>query len=81
MEENKVIIKLDDYVEMREKLKELEFMNNTIIDYVLSSAELENGKLEIDFNIRYSKFMTEIVRKNYPKKYEERLKELLEEDK
>lgn len=80
MEENKVIIKLDNFIEMRDRLKDLEALNNTIIEYMLSYAELENEKLSIDYNIRYSKFLTKIVKDKYPEKYEKRLKELQEEE-
>ena len=80
MEENKVVIKLEDFIDMRDYLKDLENLNDMIIDYILSYAELENGKLKIDYNIRYSNFLTETVRKKYPRKYEEKLKELKEEE-
>lgn len=77
---NRVNIKLEDFIEMRDKLKELECLNNTIIDYILSQAELDCGEMKVDYNIRYSKFLTEIVKKKYPEKYEEKLKELKEEE-
>ena len=80
MEENRVNIRLEDFIKMRDRLKELECLNDTIIDYLLSQAELENGELKVDYNIRYSKFLSEIVRKKYPEKYEEKLKELKKEE-
>ena len=80
MEENRVNMKLEDYIKMRDYLKELECLNETIIDYILSQAELENGELKIDYNIRYSKFLTEIVLKKYPRKYKEKLEELKKEE-
>lgn len=80
MEENKVYIKLDDFIKMRDQLKELELMNNMIIDYVLEYAELDEGKLKIDYNLRYSNFLTAIVKKHYSDKYNQKLKELKKEE-
>lgn len=79
--ENRVSIKLEDFINMRDKLKELEILNDTIIDYLLSQAVLESGKMNIDYNIRYSNFLNEIIKKKYPEKYEEKLRELQEEEK
>ena len=76
MEENKVILDLKEY----DRLKSLEYLNETIVDYLLSYAEIENGNLKVDYNIRYSKFIERIVKEKYPKKYEARCEELKKEE-
>jgi len=48
--------------------------------YILACAELENDKMEIDYNIRYSNFINSIIKEKYPEKYKKRLKELKEEE-
>ena len=40
MEENKVVISLEKYDEFKKK----EYLNETIIDYILACAELEDRK-------------------------------------
>lgn len=42
MEENKVIISLSEY----DRMKKLEYLNETIVDYLLSHAEIENRKIK-----------------------------------
>ena len=80
MEENKITISLERYLEEHDHTVELENIIDTIIDYVLSHSELENGELKIDYNFRYSHFLTDIVKKNYPAKYNKRLEELKKEE-
>ena len=80
MEENKLTIKLEDYLQTRDKMKDNENLINMIIDYILSYAELENEKLTIDYNIRYSKFLEKVIKEKFPEKYDKRLKELKEEN-
>lgn len=76
MEENKVVISLEKY----DEFKKIEYLNETIIDYILACAELENDKMEIDYNIGYSNFINSIIKGKYPEKYKKRLKELKEEE-
>lgn len=75
--ENKVVLKLEEY----DRLKNLEYLNNTIVDYVLTHTSLEDGKMSIEYDIRYSKFLTEIVKEKYPDKFNKRFEELKKEDK
>lgn len=42
--------------------------------------KLKIGKLKVDYNIRYSNFLSKIVKEKYPLKYEKRYEELKNED-
>ena len=79
MEENKVTISLDDFLEEHDHMKDMEFLVDSIVDYLLLHSELENGKLVFDYSFR-KEIMTEIVKKCYPAKYNKRLEELKKEE-
>lgn len=72
MEENKVIMTLSQYDELKRK----EYLLENIKDYVLSYAELEDGKMKLDYNLRYSNVLTDFFKRYFSEDYEEKLSEL-----
>ncbi len=77
MEESKIILTLSQYDEFKKK----EFLLNEIKNFLLSYAELEDGKMKLDYNLRYSNILTKVIQKNFPEDYQKRLNELKEEEK
>ena len=78
MEENKVTISLKDYLEMYDKQKITESNIRTIVDILLNTAKLQNDKkaLKLDaYNLRYGRIM-DVIKENFSKEYEARLKSL-----
>lgn len=78
MEENKVTILLKDYLEMYDKQKITESNIRAIVDIILNTTELQENKkaLKIDsYHLKFGRIM-DIIKENFPKEYESRLKSL-----
>ena len=82
MEENKVTLSLDKYIEMYEKIKETENQLNQLCSLILNYTELNDKKddLRIDgYHMKYGRTM-DLIKEIFPKEYEARLKQAIKED-
>jgi hypothetical protein len=80
MEENKVTISLKDYLEMHDKINQLEDNGRTMALILLNNCELvSNNNLKIDtYDLKSTKILSEIQRL-YPDDYNKTLVELKKE--
>lgn len=78
MEENKVILSLDKYMEIYEKSKKIENQLNQLCSLILNYTELDDKKnnLRIDgYDMKYGRTL-DLVKEIFPKEYEIRLNSL-----
>lgn len=81
MEENKVILSLDKYIEMYDKIKILENQLSQLGSLILNYTELNDKKadLRIDsYDMKYGRTLY-LIKEIFPKEYETRLKVLKED--
>lgn len=82
MEENKVILSLDKYIEMFEKTKKLENQLSQLGSLILNYTELNDKKedLRIDeYDMKYGRTL-DLIKEIFPNEYETRLKALKEDE-
>lgn len=82
MEENKVILSLDKYIEMYDKIKKLENQLFQLGSLILNYTELNDKKadLRIDgYDMKYGRTL-DLIKEIFPSEYEIRLKNLKKED-
>lgn len=82
MEENKVILSLDKYIEMFEKTKKLENQLSQLGSLILNYTELNDKKedLRIDgYDMKYG-ITLDLIKEIFPNEYETRLKALKEDE-
>lgn len=82
MEENKVILSLDKYIEMFEKTKKLENQLSQLGSLILNYTELNDKKedLRIDgYDMKYGRTL-DLIKEIFPNEYETRLKTLKEDE-
>lgn len=82
MEENKVVLSLDKYMEMYDKTKKLENQLNQLGSLILNYTELNDKKedLRIDgYDMKYGRTL-DLIKEIFPEEYEIRLKSLKEEN-
>lgn len=82
MEENKVILSLDKYMEMYDKTKKLENQLSQLGSLILNYTELNDKKedLRIDgYHIKYGRTL-DLIKEIFPQEYETRLKALKEDE-
>lgn len=82
MEENKVILSLDKYIEMFEKTKKLENQLSQLGSLILNYTELNDKKedLRIDgYDMKYGRTL-DLIKEFFPNEYETRLKALKEDE-
>lgn len=82
MEENKVILSLDKYIEMFEKTKKLENQLSQLGSLILNYTELNDKKedLRIDgYDMKYGRIL-DLIKEIFPNEYETRLKALKEDE-
>ena len=75
MEENKVILSLDKYIEMFEKTKKLENQLSQLGSLILNYTELNDKKedLRIDgYDMKYGRTL-DLIKEIFPNEYETRL--------
>ena len=82
MEENKVILSLDKYMEMYDKNKKTENQLSQLVSLILNYTELNDKKedLKIDgYDMKYGRTL-DLIKEIAPKEYETRLKALKEDE-
>ena len=82
MEENKVTLSLDKYMEMYEKRKKMENQLSQLCSLILNYTELNDKKdnLRIDgYDMKYGRTL-DLVKEIFPQEYETRLKALKEDE-
>lgn len=82
MEENKVILSLDKYIEMYDKIKKLQNQLFQLGSLILNYTELNDKKadLRIDsYDMKYGRTL-DLIKEIFPAEYEIRLKNLKKED-
>lgn len=82
MEENKVVLSLDKYLEMYDHTKKLENQLSQLGSLILNYTELNDKKedLRIDgYDMRYGRTL-DLIKEIFPKEYETRLNALKEEE-
>lgn len=82
MEENKVILSLEKYIEMYDKIKELEKQLSQLGSLILNYTELNDKKVDLiidGYEMKYGRIL-DIVKENFPKEYETRFKALKDEE-
>lgn len=82
MEENKVVLSLDKYMEMYDKTKKLENQLSQLGSLILNYTELNDKKedLRIDgYDMKYGRTL-DLIKEIFPEEYEIRLKSLKEEN-
>ena len=82
MEENKVILSLDKYLEIYDNTKKLENQLSQLGSLILNYTELNDKKedLRIDgYNMKYGRTL-DLIKEIFPKEYETRLNALKEEE-
>ena len=82
MEENKVILSLEKYIEMYDKIKELENQLSQLGSLILNYTELNDKKadLRIDsYDMKYGRIL-DIVKEIFPKEYETRFNTLKKDE-
>lgn len=82
MEENKVVISLDKYIEIYDKEKRLENQLSQLGSLIINCTELNNNKkdLRIDsYEMKYGRIL-DLIKEIFPKEYETRLNSLMEEN-
>lgn len=82
MEENKVILSLDKYIEMYDNIKDLENKLAQISSLILNYCELNNKKddLIIDgYDMKYGRIL-DLLKEIYPTEYKIRIENLKKED-
>ena len=82
MEENKVVLSLDKYIEMYDKTKKLENQLNQLGSLILNYTELNDKKENLRIDGYYMKYgrTLDLIKEIFPKEYETRLKALKEEN-
>ena len=82
MEENKVVLSLDKYMEMYDKTKKLENQLSQLGSLILNYTELNDKKedLRIDgYDMKYGRTL-DLIKEIFPEEYEIRFKSLKEEN-
>ena len=82
MEENKVVLSLDKYMEMYDKTKKLENQLSQLGSLILNYTELNDKKedLRIDgYDMKYGRTL-DLIKEIFHEEYEIRLKSLKEEN-
>lgn len=82
MEENKVILSLDKYLEIYDNTKKIENQLSQLGSLILNYTELNDKKedLRIDgYNMKYGRTL-DLIKEIFPKEYETRLNALKEEE-
>lgn len=81
MEENKVVLSLDKYLEMYDHIKKLENQLSQLGSLIINYTELNDKKedLRIDgYDMKYGRTL-DLIKEIFPKEYETRLNALKEE--
>lgn len=82
MEENKVILSLDKYIEMFEKTKKLENQLSQLGSLILNYTELNDKKEDLrieGYGMKYGRTL-DLIKEIFPNEYETRLKALKEDE-
>lgn len=82
MEENKVVLSLNKYIEMYDKTKKLENQLSQLGSLILNYTELNDKKedLRIDgYDMKYGRTL-DLIKEIFPEEYAIRLKSLKEEE-
>ncbi len=82
MEENKVILSLDKYMEIYDKTKKIESQLSQLGSLILNYTELNDKKedLRIDgYDMKYGRIL-DLIKEIFPEEYETRLKVLKKEE-
>ena len=82
MEENKVILSLEKYIEMYDKIKELENQLSQLGSLILNYTELNDKKVDLridGYDMKYGRLL-DIIKEIFPKEYETRFKVLKEDE-
>lgn len=82
MDENKVILSLEKYLEMYDNTKKLENQLSQLGSLILNYTELNDKKedLRVDgYNMKYGRTL-DLIKEIFPKEYETRLKALKEDE-
>lgn len=78
MEENKVTITLEQYIELYEGQKERNTEMQVLLELLFNDTELTTDKKDLKFDYYNSK-LTRFLKEKYPERYEKQLKILKEE--
>jgi len=82
MEENRVVLSLEKYMEMYDKTKKIENQLSQLGSLILNYTELNDKKedLRIDgYDMKYGRVL-DLIREIFPQEYETRLKALKEDE-
>ena len=82
MEENKVILSLEKYIEMYDKIKGLENQLSQLGSLILNYTELNDKKVDLridGYEMKYGRIL-DIIKEIFPKEYETRLKVLKKDE-
>lgn len=82
MEENKVILSLEKYIEMYDKIKELENQLSQLGSLILNYTELNDKKVDLridGYNMKYGRVL-DIIKEIFPKECETRFKALIDQE-
>ena len=79
MEENKVTISLEKYIEMYEGQKERDLELQTLLELIFQNTELSSDKKKLKFDYYDSRLMG-FLKDKYPEKYQKQIKFLKEEE-
>lgn len=82
MEENKVILTLEKYLQLYDKLKENDELINIIFNLLINNTELTNNKKKLQissYDVKYGKII-DLLYKYKPEEMEERYKYLMEDE-
>ena len=82
MEENKVILSLEKYIEMHDKITELENQLSQLGSLILNYTVLNDKKVDLridGYDMKYGRVL-DIIKEIFPKEYETRFKALKDDE-
>ena len=82
MEENKVTLKLDDYLKLYNEKNELESKLNELLSLLLNNTELTNNKKQLQLNSYDCKYgrLIDLVKELKPEEYQKRYEYLMKDE-
>lgn len=82
MEENKVILTLEKYIEMYDKIKKLENQLSQLGSLILNYTELNDKKVDLridGYEMKYGRTL-DLIKEIFPEEYETRFKSLKKDE-